>query len=82
MEWIDFQLEPHGDSERVYKPLVRAWWEGSGFAGRCPACHDWIRFTTLKMEAVHEDLAARYHQLPENWHSLAQFALPATLNEM
>ena len=60
MEWIDFKLELHGDPEGVYKPLVRAWWEGSGFVGRCPACQEWIRFTTLKMEAVDDDLAAEY----------------------
>jgi len=24
MEWIDFKLEPHGDPEGVYKPLIRA----------------------------------------------------------
>src|SRR5438093_11269093 len=39
MEWIDFQLELHGDPENIYKPLVRAWWEGRGFAGRCPTCN-------------------------------------------
>ena len=34
----------------------------------------WIRFTTLKMEAVDEELAAQYLQLPDNWHTVAQFA--------
>ncbi len=43
MEWIDFQLELYGDAEHVYKPLVRAWWEGTGFVGRCPSCNGWIR---------------------------------------
>ena len=42
----------------IYKPLVRAWWEGSGFVGRCPSCHEWIRFTTLKMKAVDDEVAA------------------------
>src|SRR5437867_5706559 len=51
MEWIDFQRELHSDSEKVYKPLVRAWWEGTGFAGRCPRCGGWIHFTTLRMDA-------------------------------
>ena len=74
MEWIDFKLELHGDPEGIYKPLVRAWWEGSGFVGRCPACNEWIRFTTLKMEAVEEDLVAHHQRLPENWHTVAQFA--------
>jgi hypothetical protein len=69
MEWIDFKPELHGDPEGVYKPLVRAWWEGTGFVGRCPACHEWIRFTTLKMEAVDEDRAAQYAQLPRDWHT-------------
>ena len=55
MEWIDFKLELHGDPEGIYKPLVRAWWEGRGFVGRCPSCQDWIRFTTLEMEAVDEE---------------------------
>ena len=35
MEWIDFKLELHGDPEGVYKPLVRAWWDGTGFVGHC-----------------------------------------------
>jgi hypothetical protein len=74
MEWIDFKLELHGDPEGIYKPLVRAWWDGQGFVGRCPVCGEWIRFTTLKMEAVDEDLAGQFPKLPENWHALAQFA--------
>jgi hypothetical protein len=74
MEWIDFKLELHGDPEGIYKPLVRSWWEGRGFVGRCPGCQNWIRFTTLGREAVDEAQAAQYHQLPENWHSVAQFA--------
>jgi hypothetical protein len=74
MEWIDFKLELHGDPEGIYKPLVRAWWEGSGFVGRCPACKEWIRFTTIKMEAVDDDIAAHSLQLPDNWHAVAQFA--------
>src|SRR4051794_28628229 len=40
MEWIDFKLELHGDPERIDKPLVRSWWEGDGFAGRCPLAAD------------------------------------------
>jgi hypothetical protein len=74
MKWIDFKLELHGDPEGVYKPLVRAWWEGSGFVGRCPACQEWIRFTTLKMEPADDSLAVRFPQPPSNWHMLAQFA--------
>ena len=74
MEWIDFKLELHGDPEGIYKPLVRAWWEGRGFVGRCPSCRHWIRFTTLGMEAVDEEQAAQFPRLPENRHTVAQFA--------
>jgi hypothetical protein len=74
MEWIDFKLELAGDSERVYKPLVRAWWEGTGFAGRCPNCHGWIRFTTLGMEVLTPNAADSYLHLPDDWHTIAQFA--------
>jgi hypothetical protein len=74
MEWIDFQLEPFGDPQGVYKPLDRAWWEGTGFAGCCPQCNRWIRFTTLRMEALDEDQAGRLPRLPVNWHTVAQFA--------
>jgi len=72
MEWIDFQLELFGDREGVYVPLVRAWWEGTGFAGRCPACGGWIRFTTLRMEAI-DDEVANLPRLPDHWHTVAQF---------
>jgi hypothetical protein len=74
MEWIDFQLELHGDPEGIYKPLVRAWWDGTGFAGRCPHCQGWIRFTTLRMEPLTESEASPLPQLPDNWHAIAQFA--------
>ena len=74
MEWIDFKLELHGDPEGIYKPLVRAWWEGRGFVGRCPNCQNWVRFTTLMMEAIDDDQAARSLRLPENWHAVARFA--------
>jgi hypothetical protein len=74
MEWIDFKLGPHGDPEGVYKPLVGAWWDGTGFVGRCPACRGWVRFTTLGMEAVEERDAVRFPQLPANWATVAQFA--------
>lgn len=59
MEWIDFKLELHGDPETIDKPLVRSWWEGQGFAGRCPACHRWVRFTTMKMEPLDDAQASR-----------------------
>ena len=74
MEWIDFKLELHGNPESVYQPLVRAWWDGTGFAGRCPNCQHWIRFTTLGMHPLEDDEAGRSPQLPEDWAAVAQFA--------
>jgi hypothetical protein len=66
LAWIDFQLEFYGDPEGIYKPLVRAWWDGRGFVGRCPVCGGWIHFTTLKMEAVSDDQANQLPRLPDN----------------
>jgi hypothetical protein len=74
MEWIDFQPEHYGDPDNVYKPLVRAWWEGTGFAGRCPNCNGWIRFTTLRMDPLSDDEASRLPRLPDDWHKVAQFS--------
>jgi hypothetical protein len=74
MEWIDFRLDLHGDPEGIETPLANAWWEGRGFVGRCPSCRHWIRFTTLGMEAIDEEQAAQFPRLPENWHTVAQFA--------
>jgi hypothetical protein len=74
MEWIDFQLELYGDVDRVYNPLVKAWWDGTGFAGRCPRCAGWIHFTTLRMEPLSDDQSQLYPHLPDNWHTLAQLA--------
>lgn len=72
-EWIDFELELHGDPDGISKPLVRAWWDGRGFVGPCPRCHNWIRFTILGMEAVAEDHVDRFPRLPENGLTVAQF---------
>jgi hypothetical protein len=74
MEWIDFKLELQGDPEQVYKPLVRAWWDGTGFVGRCPACQGLIHFTTLGMSSADEKSAASLPQLPGNWAGVAQIA--------
>src|SRR5512135_2449043 len=74
MEWIDFKLELHGDVESVSKPLVRSWWEGTGFVGRCPACQGRVRFTTLGMSRCGDEDAGQFPHLPENWASVAQFA--------
>ena len=73
MEWIDFQPELFGDAEGIYKPLVKAWWEGGGFAERCPSCNGWIRFTTLRMEPRTDEEAAAYLKLPDHWATIAQF---------
>jgi hypothetical protein len=74
LEWIDFKLELHGDPEGIYKPLVRSWWEGTGFVGRCPSCRGWIRFTTLVMATLDDEAAGRIPQLPENWAAIALIA--------
>ena len=74
MEWIDFKLELHGDAEGVYKPLVKAWWGGQGFAGRCPGCGHWIRFSTLKMEPVNDSQTSALPQLPIDWSNVARIA--------
>jgi len=74
MEWIDFQLELFGDPEGIYKPLVRAWWDGTGFAGRCPQCGGLLHFTTLRMEPLSDEAAKQLPHLPDNWHAIAQFA--------
>jgi hypothetical protein len=74
LEWIDFKLELHGDPEGIYKPLVRSWWEGTGFVGRCPGCQGLIQFTTLGMAAPDEESSRRLPQLPENWAAIAQIA--------
>ena len=74
MEWIDFKLELHDDPEGVYNPLVRSWWQGIGFAGRCPQCQGWIRFTTMRKEAIDDPEAVGLPQLPDGWHTVAQIA--------
>ena len=73
MEWIDFKLELFHDPEGVYKPLVTTWWQGVGFAGRCPACGGWVHFRTTGMEALEPDEAERLPRLPEGWEAVAQF---------
>jgi hypothetical protein len=67
LQAINFRLEDHGRS--VHDPLVRAWWDDTGFAGRCPGCGGWIHFTLRAKRALTAAEAARYPQLPENWHT-------------
>ncbi|HEX5470301.1 MAG TPA: hypothetical protein VFW73_00350 [Lacipirellulaceae bacterium] len=62
---IDFRLEAFGRS--VHDPLVRAWWNDIGFAGRCPSCGGWIHFTIRGKRAIDENEARSLPQLPANW---------------
>jgi hypothetical protein len=66
LQAIDFRLEDHGRA--IYDPLVRAWWNDTGFVGRCPACGGWIHFTIQTKRAVSDEEAERYPKLPDNWH--------------
>jgi hypothetical protein len=66
MQAIDFRLEDHRRS--IHDDLVRAWWNDTGFAGRCPHCGGWIHFTIRGKTAVTPEEAAKLPQLPDNWH--------------
>jgi hypothetical protein len=66
LQAIDFCLEDHGRA--IHDPLVRAWWNDTGFVGRCPACGGWIHFTIRTKRAVSDDEADRYPKLPDNWN--------------
>jgi hypothetical protein len=66
MQAIDFRLEDHGRA--VHDPLVRAWWDDTGFVGRCPHCQGWVHFTIQAKRAVTPEEAAEYPQLPDNWY--------------
>ena len=66
MQAIDFRLERLGKA--VHDPLVRAWWEDTGFAGRCPRCGGWIHFTIRAKRAIDEDAASGLPRLPDDWH--------------
>jgi hypothetical protein len=69
MQAIDFRLEDHGRT--VHDPLVRAWWNDTGFAGRCPRCQGWIHFTIRGKRAITAEEAAGYLSLPDDWHAKA-----------
>lgn len=69
MQAIDFRLEDHGRA--VHDPLVHAWWNDTGFVGRCPRCDGWIHFTIRAKRAMTPDEAAGYPQLPDDWHTKA-----------
>ncbi len=67
MQAIDFRLEDHG--RPVHDPLVRAWWDDTGFAGRCPGCGGWVHFTIRDKRAISAEEAANLPQLPDSWSS-------------
>jgi hypothetical protein len=69
MQAIDFRLEAFGRG--VHDPLVRAWWDDRGFAGKCPRCGGWVHFTVRGKRAIDAATAAALPQLPENWHTAA-----------
>jgi hypothetical protein len=69
MQAIDFRLEDHGRG--VHDPLVRAWWNDTGFVGQCPQCGGWIHFTIKAKTAITAGQAAKYPQLPATWFATA-----------
>jgi hypothetical protein len=62
---IDFRLEAFG--RPVHDPLVKAWWNDVGFAGRCPGFGGWIHFTIRGKRAIGDAEASWLPQLPANW---------------
>jgi hypothetical protein len=66
MQAIDFRLEAYGPA--VHDPLVRAWWNDTGFAGRCPRCGQWIHFTIRSKETISAEEAGQLPQLPDDWY--------------
>ena len=69
LQAIDFRLEDFG--RQVHDPLVRAWWDDTGFAGRCPGCGGWIHFTIRAKRAIDDQEAASLPKLPDDWHDKA-----------
>ena len=69
MQAIDFRVEAYGPA--VHDPLVRAWWNDTGFAGRCPCCGGWIHFTIRGKRAITAGEATQLPQLPDDWHAVA-----------
>lgn len=69
MQAIDFRLEEYGPA--IHDPLVRAWWDDTGFAGRCPTCGGWIHFTISGKKAISAQEAQALPQLPDDWHETA-----------
>jgi len=69
MQAIDFRLEDYGQG--VHDPLVKAWWDDTGFAGQCPKCSGWIHFTIQDKRAVSSAEAQQLPQLPADWFTKA-----------
>ena len=69
MQAIDFRLEFYGPA--IHDPLVRAWWNDTGFAGQCPLCGGWIHFTIGGKQRISAAEAASLPQLPDDWHATA-----------
>lgn len=65
LQAIDFRLKAIG--REIHDPLVRAWWEDVGFAGRCRSCGGWIHFTFRNKRAIDAQAARSIPQLPVNW---------------
>jgi hypothetical protein len=66
LQAIDYRLDDHGRA--IHDPLVRAWWNDTGFVGRCPGCGGWVHFTIRSKRAVSDDEAGQFPKLPDNWH--------------
>src|SRR5437867_4406311 len=69
MQAIDFRVDAYGPV--IHDPLVRSWWNDTGFAGRCPHCGGWIHFTIRGKKAISAPEAAHLPQLPDDWHGTA-----------
>jgi hypothetical protein len=69
MQALDFRLEDQG--QPVDDRLVRAWWNDTGFVGKCPRCGGWIHFTIRANRAIAPEDRAKYLQLPDEWHHSA-----------
>ena len=69
MQATDFRLEDHGRA--LHDPLVRAWWDDTGFSGQCPRCHGWIHFTIRGKRPITADEAKQLPQLPIDWYEKA-----------
>jgi hypothetical protein len=66
---IDFRVEDYGNA--IHDPLVLAWWNDVGFAGKCPRCHGWIHFTIRGKKAITATEATSLPNLLDDWHSVA-----------